>query len=103
MTPTQRSLAKLRADGWIAEVVEKWIPGANIRKDLWGFGDILAIRGKERLVVQTTSASNVSARVKKIADAEHIGSVREAGFAVVVHGWDKGPNGRWRVREVDCS
>jgi len=28
MTPTQRSLAKLRAEGWLVAVVERWNPYA---------------------------------------------------------------------------
>jgi ribosome assembly protein YihI (activator of Der GTPase) len=39
-SPTQLSLEKLRADGYLAEVVERFVPGANIRKDLWGWVDI---------------------------------------------------------------
>jgi len=103
VTPTQLTLRALRADGWQAEVVEKWVPGANVRRDLFGFVDVLAVRGTETLAVQATSASNVSARVRKIADAPTLPAVREAGWGIVVHGWDKGPNGRWRCRTVDVS
>ena len=101
-SPTQRSLEKLRADGWRAEVVERWIPGANIRKDLWGWVDILALRDGVTLAVQTTSAANVSARVRKITDSESVADVRKAGWAICVHGWRK--VGRaWTCREVDLS
>jgi hypothetical protein len=103
MTPTQRSLRHLRAAGYLAEVVEKWIPGANIRRDLFGFGDVLAIREAEVLLVQSTSGSNVAARVTKIAEAEHVGAVRKAGIRITVHGWRKAASGRWTLREVDCS
>jgi carbonic anhydrase len=101
-SPTQRSLAKLRADGWLADVVEKWIPMARVRKDLWGFVDILCLRGKEILAVQTTTDSNVSARVNKITNHENVDAVRKAGIAIVVHGW-KRVKGRWQVRVVDVS
>lgn len=103
-SPTVRSLTKLRKDGYVAEVVEKFNSFTKTRKDLWGIIDILAIRRDEVLGVQTTSWANVSARVKKITDSEHIGAIREAGIRVVVHGWRKNPKtNRWEVREVDLS
>jgi hypothetical protein len=103
ISPTARTLAKLRKEGWLPWVVEKWIPGANIRSDLFGFIDVLAIRGTETLGVQSTSRSNVASRVKKIAEHENVARVREAGWAIVVHGWAKNSKGRWECREVDCS
>jgi hypothetical protein len=101
-SPTQLTLEKLRADGWLAEVVEKWIPGANIRKDLWGFVDILALRDDEILAVQATSYSNVSARVNKITDHENLPAVRLANIQIQVWGWRKVDN-RWAARIVDVS
>lgn len=102
-SPTQRSLKLMRERGFHAEVVERWIPGANIRRDLWGIADILSISDSGSLaVVQATSASNVAARVTKIADSPLIGYLRKAGIKILVHGWRK-VKGRWQVREVDCS
>ena len=102
MTPTQRTLKKLRDDGWMAEVVERWVPGANIRKDLFGWIDIMALRDGQTLAVQCTSYSNMSARVKKIEESETIAEVRKAGWSVWVIGWRK-VNNRWAERTVDCS
>lgn len=103
-SPTVRSLAKLRKDGYVAEVVERYSTFTRKRHDLWGIIDILAIRRDEVVGVQTTSWANVSSRVKKITDSEHIGAIREAGIRVVVHGWRKNPKtNRWEVREVDLS
>jgi hypothetical protein len=102
-SPTALTLRHLREQGWTAEVVERWVPGANVRKDLLGFVDVLAIRGGEVLAVQTTTASNVPARVRKIAEAEHVASVRACGWSIHVHGWAK-RDGRWTLaREVDVS
>ena len=101
MTPTTRSLRHLLAEGWLPDVVERRVAG-NVVHDLFGFIDILAIRGDETLAVQVTTASNVSARVKKIADSPMLGSVREAGWAIHVHGW-KCKDGEWTLREVDLS
>ena len=103
MTPTQRTLKKLRAEGYTAAVVEKWNPHARIRQDLFGVVDVIGIREGETLAVQATSGSNVAARVKKIAESDATPVIRAAGWGFVVHGWRKGANGRWSCREVDVS
>lgn len=97
MSPTQRSLAKLRAEGYTAEVVEQNIPHARTKRDLFGFIDIIAIRGAETLAVQTTSVDHVSHRVVKIECSKHLDAVRAAGWRISVHGWR--PDGR--LREVE--
>ncbi|MHC9085362.1 hypothetical protein ACYX7E_10020 [Luteimonas sp. RIT-PG2_3] len=102
MSPTARSLAALRKDGWHPWVVETYSSFTRKRYDLYGFIDILAIKGSETLAVQATSYSNVSSRVNKIADHENVGRVREAGWRIEVWGWHKVGN-RWQCRVVDCS
>lgn len=103
MTPTQLTLRKLRADGWTVTVVERWDSFAHVRHDLFGFIDVLALRGGETLAVQATSADNVAARVRKIAESEHVAAVREAGWSIRVWGWRK-EGRRWVLhRDVDCS
>lgn len=102
-TPTQRTLAKLRKEGWTAAVVERRNPGVFKTHDLFGFIDVLAIREGETLAVQTTSGPNVASRVKKIAEAEHLAAVRAAGWLIHVHGWRKNAKQRWECRVVDCS
>lgn len=102
-TPTKRTLDRLRADGWLVAVVEKWNPAVKQRHDLFGVIDVLAIRGDETLAVQATSASNVSSRVKKIADHENTARIREAGWRFEVHGWRKNKSRRWECRVVDVS
>jgi hypothetical protein len=93
----------MREKGFHAEVTEKWVPGANIRKDLWGFVDILCLGADGSIVgVQSTSASNVAARITKIAESPLVDRVRQAGIKILVHGWRK-VKGRWEVREVDVS
>ena len=102
-SPTQLSLAKLREEGYIVDVVERWIPGANIRKDLYGFIDILALKGNETLAIQTTTATNLNARVKKISDHENVGAVREAGWTIHVHGWHQDDKRKWHCKVKDVS
>lgn len=94
-SPTTLTLRHLRADGWpLVQVVEHWNPHARVRNDLFGFVDVLAVGPHGTLAVQTTTATNVPARVRKIAEHEHVAAVREAGWAIHVHGWAK-RNGRW--------
>jgi hypothetical protein len=102
--PTQRSLAHLRGQGYVAEVVEKWIPMVKRRKDLFGFIDILAVHPEREGVigVQATSGSHVSARIDKIVNHDNVGAVRKGGIRILVHGWAK-RKGRWKLREVDLS
>lgn len=101
-SPTQRSLAVLKERGYLCDVVEKWNPYARVRNDLFGFIDILAIKDGEVLGVQTTTSSNMAARITKIAEHENVGAVRSAGIRIHVHGWKKTKDG-WVCREEDVS
>jgi len=103
VSPTQRSLSHLRDLGYLAGVVEKWNPHARKRQDLFGILDLVAVGNGETLGVQTTSASNMASRVKKIADSEAVAELRASGWRLVVHGWRKTAAGRWVLREVDVS
>ena len=42
-TPTARTLATMRQEGWTVQVVERWNPHARIRQDLFGWADLLAV------------------------------------------------------------
>jgi hypothetical protein len=103
LSPTQRTLAEMRKRGYYADVTEKWNPWARIRQDLFGVIDVLCLGDKEVVGVQATSASNISARVNKIAEHENTAALRKAGVRLLVHGWKRGSNGRWQLREVDVS
>jgi hypothetical protein len=93
LTPTFLSLRQLRAEGWTVDVCERWVPSGNIgqvRKDLFGLVDLVAVRGPVTMGVQTTSHSNAHARIKKMLDADHrplLDALQTAGWVVVVHGW----------------
>lgn len=102
LSPTQRSLAYLREQGYFVAIVEHWNPHARIRQDLWGWCDLLAIRKNEVLAVQVT-ASAVSTRIKKIQESQTIAAVRDAGIRVEVHGWRKNSKGRYVMRIEDIS
>ena len=101
-SPTQNTLKNLRDRGYRAQVVERWNPHAKVRQDLFGIIDVLGVGNGETIAVQSTSYSNVAARIRKIAEAEAIGDIRDAGWKIEVHGWHKKKN-RWEVRIVDVS
>lgn len=106
LTPTQLSLRHLRDQGWpLVEVVERWNPHARIRQDMFGLLDIVAVDAVygSTLGVQTTSATNVAARVRKLREAAATGVLLGAGWDLVVHGWKK-ERGRWVLaREVEIT
>lgn len=99
-TPTQRSLKHMRDQGYLCEVTERWNQWAKVRQDLFNFVDILCIKDGKTVAVQTTSYSNISARIKKIQGLDSYPIIKSAGWEIVVHGWKKDKSGRWMVREV---
>jgi hypothetical protein len=92
---TQYTLADMRKRGYEAFVTEHWSSFARRRIDLFGFCDVLCLGDDEVVAVQTTSWTNVSARIRKIADHENVAAVRKAGIRIIVQGWRKGKNGRY--------
>src|SRR6516162_9377156 len=101
MTPTVRSLTLLRRRGYLADVVERWIPRANIRRDLFGCIDLAAVRHEENgvLGVQATTIGNVPARLKKARGLPALQIWLAAGNRFEVWGWVKRGR-RWRVKIV---
>ena len=102
-SPTQRSLAHLREQGYHCEIVEKWNSFTKQRKDLWGWCDLLCLKGEEILAVQVT-ASGVSSRIKKIQESETVSWVRKANIMIHIHGWRKSSKtGKYVLRIEDIS
>lgn len=106
MSPTQNSLKYLRETlSCYADVVEKWIPFAKIRKDLFGWIDIVAVR-KDRggviMGIQTTSRSNVSARLLKAKGNQALACWLHCGGTLEIHGWSKVKN-RWTIHRVPIT
>jgi hypothetical protein len=95
MSPTARTRKYLEALGYVVDVVERWIPGRGgksfgVRKDLWGFVDLLAMKsGHPILAIQTTSGSHVADRIKKIRGIPHYKTWLECGCRIQVIGWRK--------------
>ncbi|HBI50233.1 MAG TPA: hypothetical protein DDY21_00065 [Candidatus Moranbacteria bacterium] len=56
---------------------------------MFGFIDLLCIRDKEILGVQTTTGANSASRVEKIKNHANYHIVKQAGIKISVHGWRK--------------
>jgi hypothetical protein len=65
------AIAALRKAGFTAEVCERFLFFGNVRQDLFGIFDIIAISSKGIIGIQSTSRSNISARVNKIDASEN--------------------------------
>ncbi len=100
-SPTARTLQQLRARGWTADVAERWIPHANIRRDLFGCIDLVAVHPREAgvLGVQATTAGNIAARLHKARCLPALRIWLTSGNHFQVWGWTKRGK-RWRVRIV---
>ena len=109
MSPTARTLAFLKKNGWQAGVVERTIHGRIggkrivFKRDLFGYGDILAwhpgIPGE--LLVQACMTGDASRRMTK-ALANGAGDRVRPGRMFCVMGWgkygDRGERKLWHVR-----
>jgi hypothetical protein len=100
LTPTARSLLHLRKCGYVADVVERFIAHAGIRKDFLGCIDIIAVSRREPgvLAIQATSLSHVGARLAKARSRPELKVwLKSASFEV--WGWAL-RGGRWEVKRV---
>lgn len=103
-SPTSRTLAFLRAEGYEAEITEHYNAFSKKRHDLFNCIDVLGIKEGQILGVQCTTDSNVSARLEKIKGISQVVVWLKAGGLLEVWGWaKKGPRGemkRWKVRRI---
>jgi len=101
----------LKALGYLPWDVEKVIPGTYKKRDLWNFVDIIAghpVHGL--LLVQATSDSNISARVRKVEGIDEalefpiLRSLLAHDVKVQVWGWSlRGPlknKKTWHLRRI---
>jgi hypothetical protein len=99
-SPTKRTLELLRREGYSAAVVERFNTYAKVRVDLFGFGDVLAIRPDcpGVLAVQATTTDNQAGRLRKALAIPELKVWVAAGNRVEIWGWRKnGRSGRWEV------
>lgn len=87
MTPTARTLARLRKDGWTVDKVEWHDPRTHRTHDLFNCIDILALKGKETLGVQATAGRHTSHRMEKMAGTPEMIAWLDAGHRLEIWSW----------------
>jgi len=103
VSPTQRSMALLRKEGSVFQVVERWNAFARRRIDLFGCIDIVCIHPTRGIIgIQATSGTNHSARISKSLAEPKLKNWLEAGGKFEVWSWAKkgaaGKAKRWTCR-----
>lgn len=110
-SPTQRTLAFLRAAGYQCAITEHWNPFAKIRQDLFGFIDVLGMHPRQQglLGVQATTGAHHAERKAKILALPSARLWVETGNRIWVLTWTcKGARGKvkkWepRIEEIALS
>jgi len=99
-----RTLNALRQSRYLPVVVERWIPGANVRADFLGFADVLAIRRGERgvLAIQATTRGHVADRLAQARRRPELAVWLAAGCRFEVWGWHRRAK-RWQVYRVSLQ
>ena len=98
-------MVELRRRNWRPWIVEQTIPKTFIKRDMFGFVDVVALdRQPGFLLLQVTTSHNVPARCRKIRE-QCTSAAREclqAGNRIEVWGWHQpgGPRTRWQLRTV---
>lgn len=107
---TARTLAHCRKQGWLPWKVEQTIPKTFIKRDMYGFLDVVVLDDKPGILgLQVTSHStrNMGTRVRKIKTECRVAAQRwlDAGLRIAVWGWHqpKGKGTRWKVRIVEVT
>lgn len=118
MSPTQRTLADLKARGYRAGIVERWIAFRKIRIDLFNIIDIVAIKpttidGPGHVLGVQSTGQAFSEHLKKltIEKADETRAWLESGARLELYGWRKlkvkrGKSAtRWtpRIQEINLS
>jgi len=95
---TSRTIGYLRGMGWTCCVAERWIkmpkhPAGGFRKDLFGFGDLVALGEKSIIGVQSCG-QDFAAHDKKILEDEEVAPnvlkwLECPGGRVMLIGWRK--------------
>lgn len=100
-SPTQRTLAALRKDGYACAITERWNPHARIRQDLYGFIDILAIKPEYGILgVQACAGASHATRRAKILAEPRAKLWLETGGRIAVCSWSKkGARGKRKLWE----
>jgi hypothetical protein len=98
----------LRRSGFVAEVCERWVPGAGVRRDLFYVGDIFAVSEtrKEVWLVQACTLTNLAARRKKALQQPELKAFLLAGGRFQIIAWFRsgsGPSAKWDCKRLEIT
>lgn len=104
--PTARSMDWCQKRGLTVDTTERWLFRVDpktkavkllVRKDVFGFGDLLAYGGGwiGATLIQSTTADNADKRIAKIMGLPAARGWMMAGNRIMVHGWRKNAANRW--------
>lgn len=103
MSPVQRTMAHLKSKGAKVAIVEHWNSFVQIKFDLFGWIDVLAILDGKFVGVQTTTQAHAADRIAKAKGNLALEAWLRAGGILVVHCWAKrGARGKrklWTLKE----
>ncbi len=112
---TSRTLQYIRSQGWVADKVEQFNPYAGRvgqRKDMFGFGDIVAM-GENSIIAIQSCGQDYAGHFRKITEDEKVAENAllwiENGGRLLLIGWRKvklkkgGKAMRWspRIKEFE--
>lgn len=102
--PGARTMEHMRKEGFVCGRVEHWNSHCNIRQDLFGFADLIAMRGGAGIIaVQATSdqnGANANKRIAKILAEPRAKIWLQLGGRIMVFGWRKLSRGMVREKWV---
>lgn len=91
--PLARTLEWIRKKGWPVDQAERYTPNMSrpggTRKDLFGFGDAIALDGQPGALALQACGQDVGAHIKKLATLEHLVPWLRAGNRLWIVGWRK--------------
>tara|TARA_Y100000310_G_C20059489_1_gene524309 strand:- start:34 stop:417 length:384 start_codon:yes stop_codon:yes gene_type:complete len=107
-SPTQRTLKYYRDLKWTCQVVEKWVPMAKKRVDLFNCIDIVAMKkGAGIIGIQATSGTNHAQRRTKAMAEPKLREWLESGGRFWVVSWSKrggaGKRKLWTIRQEEIT
>ena len=104
---TQRTLKALKEEGRVCGIVERWIPQARLRIDLFNFIDIISLCPEYEIITAVQSCgSDFKAHIDKILNQCRDDAILwlKCNGRIQVYGWRKlklkrgGKAMRWRPR-----
>lgn len=114
---TSRTLKYIREKGWVADMVERWMhmpthPAGGFRKDMFGFGDIVAM-GEGSIIAIQSCGQAFAQHDRKITEDELVAPNAklwlENGGRLILIGWRRvklkrgGKAMRWEPRIKEYS